>query len=142
LIKRYYQLSRVDRELPIPFTPLQKPIDACRFGLVTSGGLYHRGHDRPFDAERERREPAWGDPGFRVLPTDMDPAEVGVSDPAGPLAARGSEGARGDSPFSRSRGRKGLEAGRRVSHPETPAPIAARMGRHIGKVLIGLRRRT
>ncbi len=78
LIKRYYQLSHVDKELPIPFTPLRKPVQASRFGLVTSGGLYHRGHDQPFDAERERREPAWGDPSYRVLPTDMDPAEVGV----------------------------------------------------------------
>ena len=79
LIKRYYQLSRMERELPIPFTPLRKPLPESRFGLVTSGGLYHRGHDRPFDADRERREPAWGDPSFRVLPADMDPAEVGVS---------------------------------------------------------------
>ncbi len=34
-----------------------------------------------------------------------------------------------------------LEAGRRASHPETPPPIAGQMGRHIGKVLMGLRRR-
>jgi D-proline reductase (dithiol) PrdB len=79
LIKRYYQLSRVSKDLPIPFAPLGKPLRQCRFGLVTSGGLYHRGHDRPFDEERERREPAWGDPSFRILPADMDPAEVGVS---------------------------------------------------------------
>jgi D-proline reductase (dithiol) PrdB len=78
LIKRYYRLSRVEKELPIPFAPLRKPLHECRFGLVTSGGLHHR-NDRPFDAERERREPAWGDPSFRVLPTDMDPAEVRVS---------------------------------------------------------------
>ncbi len=36
---------------------------------------------------------------------------------------------------------EGLEAGRRASLPETPPPIAAQMGRHIGKVLMGLRRR-
>ncbi len=57
---------------------VRKPLRECRFGLVTSGGLHHR-HDRPFDGDRERREPAWGDPSFRVLPTDMDPADVGVS---------------------------------------------------------------
>jgi hypothetical protein len=79
LVKRYYQLSHVRKELPIPFTALRKPLRESRFGLVTSGGLYHRGHDQPFDAERERREPSWGDPSFRVLPADMDPAEVGVS---------------------------------------------------------------
>jgi len=79
LIKRYYQLSQVRKELPIPFAPLRKPLPRCRFGLVTSGGLYHKGHERPFDEERERREPSWGDPGFRTLPVDMDPAEVGIS---------------------------------------------------------------
>lgn len=79
LIKRYYQLSRVTKELPIPFTPLGKPLAECRLSLVTTGGLYHRGHDVPFDQERERREPAWGDPSYRVLSTDMDPGEVGVS---------------------------------------------------------------
>jgi len=79
LIKRYYQLSRVRKELPIPFAPLRRPLNECRFGLVTSGGLYHKGHERPFDEERERREPSWGDPGFRTLPADMDPAEVGIS---------------------------------------------------------------
>ena len=62
LIKRYYQLSQVKREIPIPFAPVRKPLRQCRFALVTSGGLYHRGHDEPFDQERERREPSWGDP--------------------------------------------------------------------------------
>ncbi len=79
LISRYYKLSRVEKELPIPWTPLNRPLAECRFGLVTSGGLYHQGHEPPFDLERECREPAWGDPSFRTLPTDMDGSEVGVS---------------------------------------------------------------
>jgi hypothetical protein len=33
-----------------------------------------------------------------------------------------------------------LEAGRRASHPETPPPITAAMGRHIGNILRGMRR--
>jgi D-proline reductase (dithiol) PrdB len=79
LIKRYYRLSRIRKELPIPFTPLRRRTPQCRFALVTSGGLYHRGHEAPFDEERERREPPWGDPSFRTLPAGMDPAEVGIS---------------------------------------------------------------
>jgi D-proline reductase (dithiol) PrdB len=79
LITRYYKLTKVEAELPIPWVPLAQPLGQCRFGLVTSGGLYHKGHEPPFDLERERREPAWGDPTFRTLPTDMEPAEVGVS---------------------------------------------------------------
>ncbi len=79
LIKRYYQLNRVNKELPIPFTPLAKPLDQCRFGLVTSGGLYDRRCEPGFDQEGERKNPAWGDPSFRTLPVDMDLADVGVS---------------------------------------------------------------
>ena len=79
LITRYYKLTRVEKELPIPWTPLPRPVNRCRFALVTTGGLYHQGHEPPFDLERERREPPWGDPSFRTLPTDMDPSQVGVS---------------------------------------------------------------
>jgi D-proline reductase (dithiol) PrdB len=79
LIARYYKLTRIEAELPIPWAPLARPLRQCRFGLVTSGGLYHKRHEPPFDLERERREPAWGDPSFRTLPTDMKPAEVDVS---------------------------------------------------------------
>ncbi len=78
LIARYYKLTRVQAELPIPWSPLTRPLNQSRFGLVTSGDLYHKGHEPSFDLERERREPAWGDPSFRTLPTDMDPAEVDV----------------------------------------------------------------
>ncbi|MCP4542976.1 MAG: hypothetical protein GY832_38150 [Chloroflexi bacterium] len=78
LITRYYKLTRVQAELPIPWTLLSQPLNQCRFGLVTSGGLYHKGQEPSFDLERERREPAWGDPSFRTLPTDMEPVEVDV----------------------------------------------------------------
>ncbi len=79
LVTRYYKLTQVEAEIPIPWTPLSRPLNQSRFGLVTSGGLYHVGHEPPFDLERERREPTWGDPSFRSLPTDIKSAEVGVS---------------------------------------------------------------
>jgi D-proline reductase (dithiol) PrdB len=79
LVSRYYKMTQVKPELPIPWTPLTRPLADSRFCLVTSGGLYHRGQNPPFDVERERREPAWGDPSFRCLPSDIDPADVGLS---------------------------------------------------------------
>ena len=79
LMGRYYRLTKVETELPIPWSPQTRPLNRSRFGLVTSGGLYHKGHEPPFDLERERQEPAWGDPSFRTLPCDMRRAEVGVS---------------------------------------------------------------
>jgi len=79
LVTRYYKLAQVHTELPIPWTPLTRPLNQSRFGLVTSGGLYHRGHEPPFNLEGERQKPDWGDPSFRILPADIDPGEVGVS---------------------------------------------------------------
>jgi D-proline reductase (dithiol) PrdB len=79
LVTRYYKLVQVEKHLPIPWTPLEKPLSQALFGLVTSGGLYHKQLEPPFDLEGEQREPSWGDPSFRTLPTDMDPADVGVS---------------------------------------------------------------
>lgn len=78
LVSRYYRLTEVETELPIPWSPLTRPLNQSRFGLVTSGGLYHKGHEPPFDVERERQEPTWGDPSFRTLPTDIKQAEVGA----------------------------------------------------------------
>jgi hypothetical protein len=39
--------------------------------MVTSAGLSLAGAQEPFDIERERNEPTWGDPSFRVLPHDL-----------------------------------------------------------------------
>ena len=79
LIAAFYQLTDRQPELPIPWTPLSCPLAECKFGLVTSGGLYHRGAEPPFDLEREKREPTWGDPTFRRLPTDIRQEQVGAS---------------------------------------------------------------
>ncbi|MFB0536860.1 MAG: glycine/sarcosine/betaine reductase selenoprotein B family protein [Anaerolineae bacterium] len=79
LITRYYKLTQVKSELPIPWTPLSRPLNQARFGLVTSGGLYHRGYEPAFDLEREKQEPTWGDPSYRTLPASIKQEEVGVS---------------------------------------------------------------
>jgi D-proline reductase (dithiol) PrdB len=71
----------VDREAratrPVPWAPMTKPLAACKVALVTSAGVALRS-DRPFDQERERRDPWWGDPTFRLLPRDVTGREVGL----------------------------------------------------------------
>jgi hypothetical protein len=47
--------------------------------LVTSAGLYLRKSDRPFDVEGERQKPTWGDPSFRIIPSDIESGAVGAS---------------------------------------------------------------
>lgn len=79
ILAAVYQMTDAQPALPIPWTPLGKPLAECTLGLITSGGLYHRGAEPPFDIERERREPTWGDPTFRTIPAGIPQAEVGAS---------------------------------------------------------------
>ncbi len=79
IIAFYYRMTERQPELPIPWTPLPGPLSECSFGLVTTGGLYHQSVDSPFDTQRETQEPTWGDPTYRIIPTDIRQAEVGAS---------------------------------------------------------------
>ncbi len=79
LISVLYKADDREPDLPIPWTPLAKPVSESVFGLVTTGGLYHKGVEEPFDLEREKAEPTWGDPTFRAIPSDLPKAELGVS---------------------------------------------------------------
>jgi len=78
-IAAYYRNLPVQREEPVPFTSLTKPLSRCRFALVTTAGIYHEGKEPPFDAEREKREPMWGDPTFRRISWDVPQGEIGAS---------------------------------------------------------------
>jgi D-proline reductase (dithiol) PrdB len=62
----------------IPWTPLQKPIRATVFALMTSAGISMKS-DPPFDVEREKREPAWGDPSCREIPKTAGKEDIDVN---------------------------------------------------------------
>ncbi|UCF61249.1 MAG: hypothetical protein JSV37_00820 [Anaerolineaceae bacterium] len=79
IIGAYYKMTKREPEFPIPWTPLSRPLGKCKFGLITSGGLYHQGVEPPFDIEREKREPTWGDPTYRTLPTDIKQSDIAAS---------------------------------------------------------------
>jgi D-proline reductase (dithiol) PrdB len=59
----------------IPFTPLSKPLGECTIALVSTAGVA-RNDDQPFDQEREKRDPWWGDPSFRVIPLGTRETDV------------------------------------------------------------------
>jgi D-proline reductase (dithiol) PrdB len=59
----------------IPFTPMTKPLAACTVALVSTAGVA-RNDDVPFDQQRERRDPWWGDPSFRVIPLGTTERDV------------------------------------------------------------------
>ncbi|MBI5897031.1 MAG: hypothetical protein HZB24_13850 [Desulfobacterales bacterium] len=62
----------------IPWTPLRKPLAEITFALMTSAGISIK-TDPPFDMLRERREPTWGDPGYRAIPREAGAADVEVN---------------------------------------------------------------
>ncbi len=71
----------VDRESratrPPPWAPMAKPLAECKVALVTTAGVSLR-DDRAFDQERERRDPWWGDPSFRLLPHAVTESQVAL----------------------------------------------------------------
>jgi D-proline reductase (dithiol) PrdB len=62
----------------IPWTPLLKPLNQTAIALVTSAGISLKS-DPPFDMERERREPFWGDRSFRMIPRGTTEKEIDVN---------------------------------------------------------------
>lgn len=62
----------------IPWTALTKPVTGTTMALVTSGGISLK-TDRPFDMERERKEPFWGDRTFRRIPRGATEKEIDVN---------------------------------------------------------------
>jgi len=73
-----YENQSIARADPVPFAPLRRPIREARVALVTTAGIWDRDTDPPFDYERERREPLWGDPSYRVIPADIRRERVGA----------------------------------------------------------------
>ena len=49
----------------------RKPLGQAKVALLSSAGMFLRDHQEPFDVEREKREPTWGDPTLRVIPNDV-----------------------------------------------------------------------
>ncbi len=64
---------------PPVFAPLTKPLHRSNIALLTSAGIYLKDSQEPFDIEREQREPTWGDPTYRVIPSDVLQEQIACS---------------------------------------------------------------
>lgn len=62
----------------IPWTPFKKPLAKTKFALMTSAGINMHA-DPPFDMDREKREPMWGDPSYRRIPITATQADIDVN---------------------------------------------------------------
>ena len=71
-------LPHPDDTLPV-WAPFGPRLADASIALVTSAGLSLAGAQEPFDLERERREPTWGDPTARVLPHQLGTRDLVMS---------------------------------------------------------------
>ena len=55
------------------------PLAEAKVALLTTAGIYLKDSQPPFDLARERREPLWGDPTYRVIPSNVRQDQIGVS---------------------------------------------------------------
>jgi D-proline reductase (dithiol) PrdB len=62
----------------IPWTPMKKPLSQTTLALVTSAGISLK-TDPPFDMEREKREPIWGDRSYRTIPRGATEKDIEVN---------------------------------------------------------------
>jgi hypothetical protein len=75
----YQDPPRLPGEDAPAWAPATARLAATRVALLTSAGLYAHQAQAPFDLERERREPAWGDPTWRRLPRDLCAGDVAMA---------------------------------------------------------------
>jgi D-proline reductase (dithiol) PrdB len=63
---------------PVPWTSMSKPLSQTTLALVTSAGISLKS-DPPFDMEKEKREPLWGDRSFRTIPRKTTEKDINVN---------------------------------------------------------------
>jgi D-proline reductase (dithiol) PrdB len=61
----------------IPWTPLKRSLNQTTLALVTSAGISLK-TDPPFDMEKEKKEPTWGDRSYRKIPRGATEDEIDV----------------------------------------------------------------
>jgi D-proline reductase (dithiol) PrdB len=75
---RRYHIPAAEFEGEIPWRPMTAPLNRATLALVTSAGISLKS-DPPFDMEREKREPLWGDRSFRRIPRETTARDVNVN---------------------------------------------------------------
>jgi D-proline reductase (dithiol) PrdB len=75
-VRRYIPETEFSGE--IPWTGMKKPLNRTSLALVTSAGISLKS-DPPFNMEREKREPLWGDRSFRMIPRETAAQDINVN---------------------------------------------------------------
>ena len=61
------------------WAPFEKRLASSTIGLLSSAGMYVKETQQPFDLDRERSQPDWGDPGWRSIPAASTSRDLGVA---------------------------------------------------------------
>jgi hypothetical protein len=76
-LKKAYQGEGLSVPDDIPFTPTAS-MKENTVALITTAGIWDKTRDTPFDYQREKRNPTWGDPDFRMIRKEINANEVGA----------------------------------------------------------------
>jgi hypothetical protein len=75
----YENARPLDGEQDVVWAPFEPRLGDATVALLTSAGLSVAGRQQPFDLDRERAEPTWGDPTHRVIPHDLGEERLAMS---------------------------------------------------------------
>ena len=70
-----YEDIQIEVDGPV-WAPFEKPLFQSTIAVLSSAGIFVRDTQEPFDVEREKREPTWGDPTWRAIPRDIPQDKV------------------------------------------------------------------
>ncbi len=73
-----FQPAGPSGEEPV-WAALAKPLSEAKVAVLSSAGVFLKDSQSSFDLDRERREPTWGDPGWRAIPRDVSQDQVDVA---------------------------------------------------------------
>ncbi len=73
-----YEATPMQAETPV-WSAMKRPVEQSSIALLTSAGLYLKDSQPPFDVERERQNPLWGDPTYRVIPKNVRQEEIAAT---------------------------------------------------------------
>jgi len=73
-VPMYENVQPLAGETEPVWAPFEARLADSSIALLSSAGLSTADGQAPFDVERERREPTWGDPTFRLIPHRFDGA--------------------------------------------------------------------
>jgi hypothetical protein len=78
-IPLYENAEPLDGERDVVWAPFGPRLAEATIALVSSAGLSVAGEQEPFDLDRERHEPTWGDPSYRSIASDLGQRRLAMS---------------------------------------------------------------